>query len=64
MLRYFDAFVYSANWCSCRLSLRFPRAAFNETELNIFANVEALSCTHAKRPAMLRRLTQAGLWSR
>lgn len=24
MRRYFDAFVYTANWCSCRLALRVP----------------------------------------
>lgn len=24
MRRYFDAFVYTANWCSCWLSLRVP----------------------------------------
>ena len=25
MRRYFDAFVYTANWCSCRLAPRVPR---------------------------------------
>lgn len=37
MRRYFDAFVYVANWCSCRFALRFPRAAFSERELSCFA---------------------------
>ncbi|MDR0634351.1 MAG: hypothetical protein LBF91_05170 [Azoarcus sp.] len=38
MRRYFDAFVYSANWCSCHLLLRLPKAAFHEAELHPFAN--------------------------
>ena len=33
MRRYFDAFVYVANWCSCRLALRVPRHVFEESEL-------------------------------
>lgn len=33
MRRYFDAFVYVANWCSCRFALRFPRNAFTVKEL-------------------------------
>lgn len=36
MRRYFDAFVYSANWCSCHLSLRLPKAAFDKAELPSF----------------------------
>ncbi|WP_231753720.1 hypothetical protein [Burkholderia savannae] len=31
--RYFDAHVYSANWGSCRLLLRLPRAIFNARSL-------------------------------
>ncbi|WP_058196520.1 hypothetical protein [Xanthomonas translucens] len=34
MRRYFDAFVYWANWHTCRLSLRLPKAAFRKTECN------------------------------
>lgn len=37
MRRYFDAFVYTANWCSCQLTLRFPRSAFSKAELWAFA---------------------------
>lgn len=37
MRRYFDAFVYTANWCSCRLALRVPQATFRKTELEPFA---------------------------
>lgn len=37
MRRYFDAFVYTANWCSCRLALRIPLATFRKTELKPFA---------------------------
>ncbi len=29
MRRYFDAHVYVANWCTCVLCLRLPKAAFN-----------------------------------
>ncbi len=37
MRRYFDAFVYTANWCSCRLALRVPLTTFGESELRDFA---------------------------
>jgi len=43
MRRYFDAFVYTANWCSCRLSLRVPLATFRKAELKPFAAGHALS---------------------
>ncbi|RJF97654.1 hypothetical protein [Noviherbaspirillum saxi] len=42
MRSYFDAFVYTANWCSCRLSLRLPHEAFDEAELKRFATQYAL----------------------
>lgn len=32
MRRYFDAFVYPANWCSCRLSLRFPHGTADRAD--------------------------------
>jgi hypothetical protein len=38
MRRYFDAFVYTANWCTCRLSLRLPKSAFHKAELQPFTN--------------------------
>lgn len=43
MRRYFDAFVYTANWCSCRLSLRLPLATFRKTELKSFITGHALT---------------------
>ena len=43
MRRYFDAFVYVANWCSCRLALRVPRAVFSKIELKRFSTKFALS---------------------
>lgn len=43
MHRYFDAFVYTAAWCSCHLSLRLPKAVFHKAELKIFARGPALS---------------------
>ncbi len=36
MRRYFDAHVYSANWGSCRLLLRLPRAALEKAALADF----------------------------
>ncbi|MFA7668944.1 MAG: hypothetical protein WCX93_06325 [Burkholderiaceae bacterium] len=38
MRRYFDAFVYLANWYSFRLSLRLPKAAFAGADLQPFVN--------------------------
>jgi hypothetical protein len=43
MRRYFDAFVYTANWCSCRFSLRVPLATFRKTALKSFAAGGALT---------------------
>ena len=43
MRRYFDAFVYTANWGSCRLALRVPRSIFDATELEAFATQGAFS---------------------
>jgi len=37
MRRYFDAFVYMANWCSCQLSLRVPLGTFPRGTLKPFA---------------------------
>lgn len=43
MRRYFDAFVYTANWCSCRLALRVPQATFGKAELKPFVAGQALT---------------------
>lgn len=43
MRRYFDAFVYTACWCTCRLALRLPRDVFRKDELGAFAVPGALS---------------------
>lgn len=40
---YFDAFVYTANWCSCRLAVRLPLATFGRAELEPFATKHALT---------------------
>lgn len=37
MRRWFDAYVYFANWCTCQLSLRVPRATFGDAALEPFA---------------------------
>jgi hypothetical protein len=43
MRRYFDAFVYSANWCSCWLALRVPKTAFRKSELKPYASEYTLA---------------------
>ena len=43
MRRYFDAFVYTANGCSCRLAFRMPHAVFKKSELKRFATDCALT---------------------
>ena len=43
MRRYFDAFIYTANWCSCRLALRLPLATFGKAELTPFTTSHALT---------------------
>lgn len=43
MRRYFDAFIYTANWCSCRLALRVPLATFRKAELKPFATKHTLT---------------------
>lgn len=43
MRRYFDAFVYTANWCSCRLALRVPLAIFSKAELKPYATEYTLT---------------------
>lgn len=43
MRHYFDAFVYSANWCSCRLALRVPLATFHKSELKPFTSRHTLA---------------------
>lgn len=43
MRRYFDAFVYTANWCSCRLALRVPLAIFSKAELKPYATKYVLT---------------------
>lgn len=50
MRRYFDAFVYSANWCSCHLSLRLPKAVFRKAELNAFIRSAVLSIDTTDAP--------------
>lgn len=43
MRRYFDAHVYIANWCSCRLLLRVPKEAFDAGTLRTFETESLLS---------------------
>jgi hypothetical protein len=48
MRRYFDAFVYTANWCSCRLALRVPHEVFKKRDLAPFLSDGALTVADAK----------------
>lgn len=48
MRRYFDAFVYTANWCSCRLALRVPHEVFKKRDLAPFLGADALTVDDAK----------------
>lgn len=43
MRRHFDAFVHTANWCSCRLALRVPASTFRKAQLKPFATGRALT---------------------
>ncbi|MDR1275942.1 MAG: hypothetical protein LBL72_06140 [Candidatus Accumulibacter sp.] len=43
MRLYFDAFVYWADWCSCWLVLRFPKAAFHKADLEPFTECHTFS---------------------
>lgn len=43
MARYFDAFVYFANWGSCCLSLRLPLAAFQRSDIEPYMLEPSLS---------------------
>lgn len=43
MRRYFDAFVYLANWGTCWLALRLPQTAFSKAQLDPFCNGSTLS---------------------
>lgn len=47
MRRYFDAFVYTANWGSSRLALRVPDSVFAESDLMPFATNSALTVEDA-----------------
>ena len=47
MRRYFDAFVYTANWRCRQLSLRIPRAMFEPSALACFATDAALTVDDA-----------------
>jgi hypothetical protein len=48
MRRYFDGFVHTANWCSCRLALRVPLATFGKGDLKPFATRHALTIEAGK----------------
>lgn len=43
MRRYFDAFVYVADWAQCRFALRLPRDMFGEAELKPFGVKQSLT---------------------
>jgi len=49
MRRYFDAYVYTANWRTCNVSLRVPLATFRQSDLQpyIFDGALAITTTDA-----------------
>ena len=65
MRRYFDAFVYTANWCSCRLALRFSHDTFEKSELKRFATKYSLTVDESSKPcaASWYSMPNAGRWS-
>lgn len=48
MQRYFDAFVYSANWRTCSLVLRLPTGTLKRSDVVPFQTQTALSCKQTK----------------
>ena len=48
MRRYFDAHVYVANWCTCVLSLRLPKSAFNTGIFRDFKTETTFSAKQTK----------------
>lgn len=48
MRRYFDAFVYVADWAQCRFALRVPRDLFGKAELKPFGMKRSLTIDAAE----------------
>ena len=48
MWRYFDAHVYVANWCTCLLYMRLPKAALDAKTLNAFKTQTIFSVKQTK----------------
>jgi hypothetical protein len=54
MRRYFDAHVYTANWCSCCLYLRVPADALDARALSEFLTQDTLNVDRAKAHLVLQ----------
>nr|WP_188130085.1 hypothetical protein [Massilia mucilaginosa] len=48
MRRYFDAFVYSANWRTCRLVLRLPSKTLRRSDVAPFQTQTSLNCEETR----------------
>jgi hypothetical protein len=48
MRRYFDAYVYVANWSTCFLYLRVPKSAFDVKTLQVFKTKTVLLVKQTK----------------
>ncbi len=53
MERYFDAFVYVANWASRELQLRLPRSLFDPAQAEPYLNEETLSLRTTREHVLL-----------
>src|SRR5262249_45040217 len=65
MERYFDAFVYVANWGTNRLMLRIPRRFLEVEAASEYCDGEALSLTAGKEHVVLKFVSQdeGGDWA-
>ena len=48
MKRYFDAFVYTANWCECRFALKLSHGLFKKADLLPYMIDGALTVAHTR----------------
>nr|WP_187362484.1 hypothetical protein [Massilia rubra] len=60
MRRYFDAFVYSANWSTCRLVLRLPPGTLGRADVAPFQTPTLLSCEETRSGLVIDWSLEAG----
>jgi len=62
MRRYFDVYVYVANWCTCILCLRLPKSAFDAGTLHDFTTETTFSFKQTKTHWLLEWVLSFGRW--